>query len=284
MHRGLLRVSAFLCLIYLCHQPLIAGCIDSVHLKVKPVQCFGLRNGVIEVSEVFGGTSPFYFSIDGLSYSTRPKFDLLWAGEYRVYVRDSNGCVMIYPILVPQPEELKVKLVMQDSLVVPGAWVQIRAEVYPPASVITEINWRPPAVFSAQNQLTQVAHFYEDTEVAIEVRNANGCIAQDALSVQVETTNLYFPNVFRPGSNQDNFFTLFAGEGVDRVVSMQVYNRAGNLVYEKRNFQPNDPQIGWDGKWRGRPAPAGVYAWIAQIAFLDGHKEHFTGNVTLIQE
>lgn len=284
MHTKMLRVSAILFLVSMFQPPLQAACIDSVHVNVQAVQCFGLRNGVINISEVFGGKAPFYYSLDGQSYSTRPKFDLLWSGEYMLYVRDSNGCVMTYPVLVPQPEELKVKLSMQDSTVIPGVWVQIKADVYPTGSILTEVKWRPPALFTAQNQLTQLARFNEDTEVAIEVRNEKGCIARDILPVRVEETNLYFPNVFRPGSKQDNYFTLFAGEGVEQIVSMQVYNRAGNLVYEKRNFLPNDPQIGWDGKWRGRQSPAGVYAWVAQVAFLDGRRERFSGNVTLIQE
>ena len=284
MPTGIIRFIALLLLLSLFQQPLQAGCIDSVHVKVKPVQCYGLRNGVIEISEVFGGKMPFYFSLDGQSYSTRPMFDLLKAGEYMLYVRDSNGCIIIYPVLVQQPEELKVKLSIQNSTVVAGEWVEITAAVFPSSSVITDIKWRPPGLFAMQQNLNQTVRLLENTDIAIEVRNAGGCIARDILPVEVEATNLYFPNVFRPGSKQDNYFTLFAGDGVEQVLSMQVFNRSGNLVYEKQNFLPNDPQIGWDGKWRGRPAPAGVYAWFAQVKFLDGKQQRYSGNITLIRE
>jgi hypothetical protein len=102
--------------------------------------------------------------------------------------------------------------------------------------------------------------------------------------VAVEQTNLYFPNAFSPDSNQDNYFTLHAGEGVERIVLLQVFNRGGNMVFEKRNFAPNDPQSGWNGKWQGRRAPTGVYPWVAQVQFLDGTKRRYSGGVTLINE
>ncbi len=284
MPNRILIIGAALLYFFPLSTALRAGCIDSVQVQVKPVQCHGLRNGVIEVTEVFGGATPFYFSLDGQSYSTRPVFDLLWAGEYQLYVRDSLGCLRVYPVLVPQPELLQVKLHLQDSSIVSGEWVDIRAQVAPTGSVITEISWRPPNLFPVQHLLNQQVRFFENTDVAIEVRNASGCVARDNLSIEVETTNLYFPNAFRPGSNQNNFFTVFAGDGVEQVEALQVFNRTGNLVFEKRNFLPNDPQLGWDGKWRGRPAPAGVYAWVAQVTFLDGRRERFSGNVTLVQD
>lgn len=284
MSAGILRISAFLCFVFVLQQPLQAGCVDSVHIKVKPVQCYGLRNGVIDITEIFGGQAPFYFSLDGQSYSTRPTFDLLWAGDYNLYVRDSTGCVTILSVLVPQPEELKVKISLLDTATVVGEWVQLKATVYPPGSVLTDIKWRPPALFPTQNQLTQIARFTEDTDVFVEVRSKDGCIARDILTVQVEETNLYFPNVFRPGSEQDNYFTLFAGDGVERVLLLQVFNRNGSMVFEKRNFLPNDPLIGWDGKWHGQLAPAGVYVWAAQVVFLDGKRHRFSGSVTLLPD
>ncbi|MBK9338281.1 MAG: gliding motility-associated C-terminal domain-containing protein [Lewinellaceae bacterium] len=261
-----------------------ADCTDSVHLTVRPVQCHGLRNGVIEITEIFGGVQPFFFSLDGQSYSTRPEFDLLWAGEYVLHVRDATGCVQTYTVLVPEPEELMVQINIADTSVAAGEWVQLHASVTPPGSVLTAIDWRPPALFANPFNLNQYIHLLEDTDIAIEVRNADGCIARDQLSVTVEQTKLYFPNIFNPVSNQNNYFTLFAGEGVAHIVSLQVYDRLGNLVFERRNFMPNDPLLGWNGKWRGRLAPSGVYPWVGQVEFLDGKRQRYSGNVTLVVE
>ena len=284
MSIGILRLTLIFSLTFTSLTLLHSSCIDSLHLTVKPVQCFGLRNGVIEISEIFGGKSPYYFSLDGKSYSTRPVFDLLWAGEYVLYVRDSTGCEQSYPVLVTQPEELRVQLSIDDPSVIAGTWAQVTATVYPPDTKLADISWRPPALFATPFQLVQSVRIMEDTDLAIEIRNEHGCIARDNLPVVVEQTNLYFPNVFDPGSKQDNYFTLHAGEGVSRIMQLQVFDRAGNLVFEKRDFQPNDPQSGWNGKWQGRQAPPGVYPWVAQVEFLDGNRKRFSGGVTLIAE
>ena len=255
---------------------------DSISLKVRPVQCYGLRNGVIEVTEVFWGSAPYYFSLDGQNYSTRPVFDLLWAGEYILHVHDSTGYEREYPVLVTEPEELRVKLTVDDSSIVAGEWFHMKATVYPVGTALAAIDWRPPNLIMAPNQLTQLVRINDSTNFAIEIRNTAGCIARDNISVEVEKSNLYFPNVFDPNSNQDNYFTLFAGDGVDRIQYLQIFGRNGQLVFEKRNFMPNDPLSGWNGKWRGGLAPAGTYVWVAQVAFLGGKVQVYSGNVTLI--
>ncbi|MEQ1744742.1 MAG: gliding motility-associated C-terminal domain-containing protein [Saprospiraceae bacterium] len=262
-----------------------AGCTDSVHVTVNPVQCHGLRNGVIEVTEIFGGTDPYYFSLDGQTYSTRPVFDFLWAGNYVLHVRDSTGCVRRYPVTVTQPEELQVALNAGDTNnLTSGDWLQLTASVHPPGTVVTSISWRPPALFTSQFQLNQTVRVLEDTDFAVEIQNANGCIARANLSVKVKKTNLYFPNVFSPASQQNNYFTLFSDDGVARITLLQIYDRSGALVFEKRNFLPNDPLQGWNGKWNGRLAPSGVYPWVGSVEFQDGKRKRFTGSITVIAQ
>lgn len=284
MPSGFTRLALFLAFFFFTAAIARAGCVDSVHIKIRPVQCHGLRNGAVEVIEVFGGDAPYYFSIDGKSFSTRPVLDLLWAGEYTLYVRDASGCIQQYQVLVPQPEEFRVKLSVNDSSIVAGEWIQIKATVYPAGSAIAAIEWRPPGMFVFQDQLTQAVRVMEDTEFSVEVRNTNECTAFDQLTVPVAQTNLYFPNVFNPRSNQDNYFTLFAGQGVARIVVLQVFDRGGSLVFEKQNFLPNDPLKGWNGKWRGQLAPSGVYPWVAKVEFLNGNQHQYSGNVTLLSE
>ncbi|MFN0014636.1 MAG: gliding motility-associated C-terminal domain-containing protein [Saprospiraceae bacterium] len=262
-----------------------AGCTDSVHVTVNPVQCHGLRNGVIEVKEIFGGTDPYYFSLDGQTYSTRPVFDLLWAGNYVLHVRDSTGCVRRYLVSVPEPEELQVALNTSDtSNLTSGDWLQLSAVVQPPGTVVSSISWRPPSMFASQYQLNQTVRVLEDTDFAVEIQNINGCIARANLSVKVKKTNLYFPNIFNPAGSLNNYFTLFSDDGVARISLLQIYDRSGALVFEKRNFMPNDPLQGWNGKWNGRMAPSGVYPWVGQVEFQDGKRQQFTGSITLIAQ
>lgn len=262
---------------------LSATCIDSIHYRIKPVQCNGLRNGELRIDTVYGSSGPFYFSIDGQTFSTNPHFDQLWAGDYTLYVRDGSGCISQQNIMVPEPEELKVYLSATDSLVVVGEPVELRAEVLPAGSQIREIEWRPPLLFAGQDSLRQLVHPAETTTFAIEIRNLSDCYARAQLTVEVENPNLFFPNALRPGSDQNAWFTVFAGDGVSRIAGLQVWNRSGGLVFERHDFAPNDPLKGWNGRWRSRPVPPGIYPWTAEIEFLDGKIRQFSGALTVVR-
>jgi hypothetical protein len=100
--------------------------------------------------------------------------------------------------------------------------------------------------------------------------------------VEVAETNLYFPNVIKPGSASDAYFTVFAGDGVRRVVSLQVFSRGGAMIFQRLDFQPNAPLLGWGGRWDGNVAQAGVYPYLAVVELWDGKQVHYEGNVTVI--
>lgn len=258
-------------------------CIDSVHISVKPVQCHGLRNGVIRVDSVFGGSAPFYFSLDGVSYSTRPEFDHLWPGSYEVWIRDAAGCERRQEVIVHEPEDVTVHLSAVDTLIPSGAYVDITATVSPPETKISSISWRPPDLFSVQDTLFQRIHLRETKTIAVEIRTLQQCVASDQITILVERNSVYAPNIIQPGSNQNAYFTLFADEALEIVLELQIYSRTGSLVFERRRFEPNDPLKGWNGKWKDRNAQPGVYAWTALLQFADGAQERRTGTVTVVR-
>jgi hypothetical protein len=256
--------------------------VDSVRTIVTPVQCFGLRNGMIQVDTVFGGEKPFYYSLDGQTFTTNPTFDHLWAGEYTLYVRDASGGTKDWPITVKEPAELQVQLQVSKTTVLAGERFSIRAITNVEPEFLQQIEWRPPGLFDWQDTLRHSIEISEPTWFAVIVRDYNNCTASDNLMMEVEKTNLYFPNVIKPGSASDAYFTVFAGEGVQRVVSLQIYNRAGSLVFERRDFQPNAPLQGWGGRWEGQNVQAGVYPYLAIVEFLDGKQIRYEGTVTVV--
>lgn len=278
----LLRTFACLVLLFALTLPLQASCVDSVWWKVEPVQCFGLRNGVLRADTVFGGERPFFYSIDGQTFSTRPEFDRLWAGSYTVYVRDASGCVTKWVVEVPEPEELVVDITADVNSIEAGLPVHLKAQVWPEDAVIQAIDWRPPFLFAQPNQLEQTAFPTVTTIFAVEVIDERGCIARAQTTVEVTRTSVYFPNIIQPTSNSDDYFTVYGGEGVAEVVRLQVFARTGEMVFEGLHFPPNDPLKGWNGKRKGRRFQAGVYIWVATVAYLDGTQRSFSGTVTVV--
>ncbi|MCP4441352.1 MAG: T9SS type B sorting domain-containing protein, partial [Aureispira sp.] len=75
-------------------------------------------------------------------------------------------------------------------------------------------------------------------------------------------------------------------QGEKKVASInmfRVYDRWGNLVYEGTGLEVNDGSTGWDGTYKGKPMNSGIYAWYAEVEFVDGHVETLKGDVTLLR-
>ncbi|MDZ7876360.1 MAG: gliding motility-associated C-terminal domain-containing protein [Saprospiraceae bacterium] len=59
--------------------------------KETPSVC-GENNGTLTGIVVIGGSSPLNFSIDSIRFSSISTFDSLKSGNYKLVIRDSNGC------------------------------------------------------------------------------------------------------------------------------------------------------------------------------------------------
>ena len=59
---------------------------------------------------------------------------------------------------------------------------------------------------------------------------------------------------------------------------MRILNRWGELVADL-----NAPQPGWDGQFRGSPAPTGVYVVQLEMTFTDGSTVTTERHVTLVR-
>ena len=124
---------------------------------------------------------------------------------------------------------------------------------------------------------TQTYHFtYTDV---------NGCRASDAITIYLDRTrNVFIPNVFSPnGDGVNDIFYINAGKDVALIRSFTVYDRWGSMVHETREFAPNDPAFGWDGKLGRKNLNESVFAYVVEVEFLDGWFQQYTGSVILVR-
>ena len=117
----------------------------------------------------------------------------------------------------------------------------------------------------------------------LEVTSEDGCSDVDSVFISVEKFRRFFaPTAFSPNFDGFNdYFTLYGGPEVAQIKSLIVFNRWGAVVYEGNDIQNNDVTSGWNGEFNGKRMNSGVYAWIAEIEFIDGLTESFSGDVTL---
>lgn len=102
--------------------------------------------------------------------------------------------------------------------------------------------------------------------------------------IVVHGGEVYLPNVFTPNGDQVNDrLTVYSNEDVHLIDLFAVYDRWGELVFQQKNFLPNDPSIGWDGNFRDTPARPAVYAYLVLWRDKLGNVHKAYGDVTLIR-
>jgi gliding motility-associated-like protein len=148
------------------------------------------------------------------------------------------------------------------------------------------VSWRPDnGYLSCVNCLQPVVRPLETTVYYLRVSDVFGCYDEVRIPVIVERPRrVFLPTAFSPNGdgNNDLFFPNGARE-VALIHRLEIYNRWGSSVFERRNFPPNDPAQGWDGTFNGQELPAAVYAYFIEIGFTDGTVITYAGDVVLVR-
>ncbi|MBS1512669.1 MAG: PKD domain-containing protein [Bacteroidetes bacterium] len=144
--------------------------------------------------------------------------------------------------------------------------------------------WTPAQELSCSNCPAPSTVVKNNSVYTVQVTNAWGCVASDTLIINpiCKSSQVYIPNAFTPDGDGLNDIMMVRGSGIT-VKSFRIFNRWGELVFEKENFQPNDPKFGWDGKVRGVPATPDVFVYTAEIFCDNGIPYTYKGNVTLLK-
>lgn len=150
---------------------------------------------------------------------------------------------------------------------------------------ITQYTWTPSDALSCTNCPTPVANPKFTTNYRVNVVDANGCRSSSNIVVRVicENRNYFIPNTFSPNNDGQNDVFYPRGRSLDRIQSMRIFNRWGEMVFERKNFAPNAASEGWNGLIRGQQAASDAYVYIIEVICDNGQVVALKGNVTLIR-
>lgn len=258
--------------------------IEDVLLRLEHPTCLD-PDGYIFIDSVFGGTAPFSYSVDGDIFITYPQFSYLPEGQHTVLVQDENGCTWMDTVALLGPEEILVNL-GPDVTIKQGENLVLEAQLSIPMTQVDTLWWTNlPESIECPQCLEQAVAPIESTTYRIHVIDTNGCAAMDAVRVVVTAENpFYVPTAFSPnGDGANDRFLFYAGTEVNKVKAFRIFDRWGNLVFFEKDFQPNNPQFGWDGRLDGHAMDPAVFAWKAEVEFVDGTSKEFYGDVTLVR-
>jgi gliding motility-associated-like protein len=152
---------------------------------------------------------------------------------------------------------------------------------------VVKYTWTPDKNLSCTDCPSPFANPRSTTTYTVKVADQYGCTnsADVTVTVVCNGLNYFIPNTFSP--NGDGVNDVFAprGVGLARVNSMRIFNRWGQMVFEKMNFMANDrtPNGGWDGTYKGKPASADVYVYIIEFVCENNAIVPVKGNVALVR-
>lgn len=238
--------------------------------------------GSVFVENIAGGSPDYQVIIDGLPI-LQDTFAGLDAGLHDIQVTDRLGCMEETGFQIYDNSQINVDA-GDDQMILLGDLATMTA--YSSSDNVTWL-WTPADSLSCQDCQTTVANLIDDRIYTITVIDTiTGCTDVDNLIIRVKKEReTFIPNVFSPNNDGINDVLMIYGRtGMTQVKRFAVFDRMGEQLFNQENFQPDDPQFGWDGSFRGKRMNSGVFVWLAEIEYKDGFVQVFKGDVTLLGE
>ena len=150
---------------------------------------------------------------------------------------------------------------------------------------IVKWRWSGATGISCATCPTPVVKLSDDACISCTAINQYGCVSSDTICIKTfcPTTELFVPNAFTPDGDGINDKLVLQGKGIRMVKSFRIFNRWGEVVFEKVNFNPGDPAYGWDGKVRGKEASPDVYVYVCEVICEKGLPTIFKGNTAILK-
>lgn len=256
---------------------IIASVVDLLDIP-----CFGDPSGAVTLGAT-GGSPDYTYSSDGLRFRTEPRLDSLVAGPHRLYVRDARGCVDSVDATLTEPMEFVIDVDTDIQLSLGYDTTLLARANYGPLTY----TWGPDSVQCLSADCSRVRILPLRTgDYFVAGTNAAGCVDTAYIAFLVfDDLPTYIPNVISPdGDGNNDRFTIFGSPAIANVEVLRIYNRWGGLVFESSAPYPaNEELLGWDGTLAGEPVNAGVYVYYTEISYINGRREGYRGDITVVR-
>ncbi len=146
-------------------------------------------------------------------------------------------------------------------------------------------NWEPSVLLNCKNCAEPIGSAALTQNYTVTVISDSGCVSKDNVTIYVECkgANILLPTAFTPNRDNlnDNFYPMT--RGIKKIVRFTIYNRQGQLVFDKKDFLPNNKQSGWDGNIQGMPQSPGAYIYAIEAVCEIGETIYSKGSFVLIR-
>ena len=134
------------------------------------------------------------------------------------------------------------------------------------SSNVVRYEWTPANALSCSNCAYPQTTVNDLKSFTIKVTSDSGCISTDNVILAIECNNAYLmmPGAFTPNNDGLNDIYYPLANGIKRIKRFAIYNKNSQLLFEQKEFLPNNKSYGWDGKYLNSRQPIGAYVYIIE--------------------
>jgi gliding motility-associated-like protein len=249
--------------------------LSTVSADVSAAEIICTQTGRITVFNVTG-IPPYQFSISSNPgvFQTSNQF-VAPAGTYTITTRDSLGCITTDVVTVTV-SPLFTASAGPDISIFSGDEAQIFGSSSVPASSIL---WTPATNLSSATTINTIAKPTSTTLYRLTATNSVGCVATDDVLITIIPYCVKVKNAFTPnGDGNNDLWQVYDDFGCLRNITVQVFNRYGNKVFESRDYRNN-----WNGTYSGKPVPDATYYAVLNFTLITGRVVTVKTDITILR-
>jgi gliding motility-associated-like protein len=234
--------------------------------------CNGFLDGQINLNTSNGKPNYTYF-LDNIPISSNTASGLP-AGNFQFQVFDINGCSDSTDIQLIDPPSVTAKIIA-SPYTIKNQKAFVESTVSPMGNYT--YSWEPKSQFDNPSNSNSLYSADKTSTIFLTVKNANGCMSKDSLEIAaIAALHLLMPNTFTP--NGDELNDVFQPPSLFEIISLDVYNKWGQVIYQEINKNK-----GWDGLINGQKSDPGTYSYYIKLKLKTSNQEfNISGKVNLL--
>jgi len=204
------------------------------------------------------------------------------AGSYKVIGTDQYNCFIDSAIVNVDVKPLPTVSAGPDITMPVGSVIPLNATGSPD---VVGYLWSPSTYLDCTNCATPTSTPRSNITYVVTARTKYGCTATDDVAITLQCVNntVFLPSGFTPNNDHLNDMFYPMGRGIKTVKHFVIYNRAGQVLFDRADFNINDRSMGWNGKYNGNYQDPGVYVYMIELECDTGEVFVLKGTITLIR-
>jgi hypothetical protein len=253
--------------------------IRSVSYSLKQSLCVEGATS-LHLGAVSGGTAPYVFYVDQKKVDPNLPISLS-GGLHQLTLEDTKGCTYQEDFTATNGDFIKVT---NDTILKRGQEILLIARIQGDTNGL-KYHWRSRDGIVCGQCLEYEITPDESGLFIFELVDPDGCRFERAVRITVTQQNLiYVPNAFTPnGDDINDRFIIYDGFNlVEEIVSLEIYDHRGTLIYRGANLASNTevPELTTIMKKAFAPQ---VFVYLAYIRYRQGYEQRILGDFIIIR-